>query len=118
EARIAELVAALEYSVVLSSHRAEWQKEASVVLPVATWSEEEGTYTNFQGRVQMAGKAVIPQGDTQPLWEVFAMLLYASGSSRLWLAPEDVFASMTETVPAFGNIRLEQTKLPGVLLSA
>jgi NADH-quinone oxidoreductase subunit G len=117
EARIAELVSALEYSVVLAAHKADWLKEASVVLPVAVWSEEEGTYTNYQGRVQMVNKAVLPVGDIQPVWEVFAMLLYASGASRLWLGPEEVFGSMAESVPAFRNIKLEETRLPGVLLS-
>ncbi|HET9529094.1 MAG TPA: molybdopterin-dependent oxidoreductase [Blastocatellia bacterium] len=118
EARVAELVSALEYSVVLAAHRAEWQKEASVVLPVAAWSEEEGTYTNFQGRVQHAGKAVVSVMDVQPVWEVFAMLLYAAGDSRLWLAPDDVFMSMTESVPAFSKVKPEETRLPGALLSA
>jgi NADH-quinone oxidoreductase subunit G len=118
EARVAELVSSLEYSVVLAAHKAEWLEKASVVLPVATWSEEGGTYTNYQGRVQKAGKAVLTVGDVQPVWEVFAMLLYASGESRLWLSPEDVFDSITESVPAFRNIRLEDTRLPGALLSA
>jgi NADH-quinone oxidoreductase subunit G len=118
EARIAELVSAVDYSVVLAAHRAEWQKDASALLPVTAWSEEEGTYTNFQGRVQLAGKAVIAGGDILPLWELFAQLLYAGGETQLWLTPDDVFASLTERVPAYRNITLEQTRLPGVLPTA
>src|SRR5947208_8288883 len=38
EAKMAELVKALEYSVVLAAHKADWQQQASVVLPVAAWS--------------------------------------------------------------------------------
>lgn len=115
EARVAELVRSLEYSVVLAPHRAEWLSEASVVLPVAAWSEEEGTYTNFQGRVQFAGKAIQPGGDIQPVWEVFANLLYASGDNAIWLSVDDVFGSLSETVPGYKGVSLTEAKTVGAL---
>jgi NADH-quinone oxidoreductase subunit G len=111
ERRLAALVEALEYSVVLASHKADWQSAASVVLPVAAWSEEEGTYTNFQGRVQLAGKAVEPGGDILPVWEVFAMLIHASGAKSHWMSPDDVFTTMTESVPTYSNITLDQRRM-------
>jgi predicted molibdopterin-dependent oxidoreductase YjgC len=111
ERRLAELVEALEYSVVLAAHKADWQSLASAVLPVAAWSEEEGTYTNFQGRVQLAGKAIEPGGDILPVWEVFAMLLHASGANSPWMSPDDVFATLAESVPAYANITLEQRRM-------
>jgi NADH-quinone oxidoreductase subunit G len=115
EAKIAELIKALEYSVVFAAHKADWLGDANVVLPVATWSEEEGTYTNYQGRVQKVGRAIRPKGDTLPLWEALAMLLEASGAKRLWLSAPDVFAGMTENIAAYQGIALEQTHLPGAL---
>jgi NADH-quinone oxidoreductase subunit G len=118
EAKVAELIKALEYTVVFAAHKADWLANANVVLPVAAWSEEEGTYTNYQGRVQKVGRAIRPKGDTMPLWEAFAMLLEASGSKRLWLSAQDVFAGMTENIPAYQGIALEQTRLPGALATA
>ena len=115
EARVAELVRSLEYSVVLAAHKAAWQRDASVVLPVAAWSEEEGTYTNFQGRVQFAGKAVHAGGDIQPVWEVFANLLYASGDNALWLSVDDVFGRMSETEPGYRGVSLSEAKTLGAL---
>lgn len=116
EGRIIELIDQLEYSVVLAAHSAEWQEAASVVLPVTAWSEEEGTYTNFEGRVQFAGKAIEPVADSLPVWEVFAMLLHASGAESRWMSAEDVFATMTESEPAYRGITLDQTRLPGVMV--
>ncbi|MEK6405393.1 MAG: 2Fe-2S iron-sulfur cluster-binding protein [Acidobacteriota bacterium] len=116
EGRIFELIDELEYSVVLAAHEADWQAAASVVLPVAAWSEEDGTYTNFEGRVQLAGKAIERAGDTLAVWEVFAMLLQASGAESLWMSAEDVFATMTESVAAYRGITLDQTRLPGVVV--
>ncbi len=118
EARMAELVGALEYSVVLAAHKADWQTGASCVLPVAAWSEEEGTYTNYQGRVQLAGKAIEPGGDILPVWEVFAMLLHASGAESRWMTADDVFRTLTESVAAYSQITLDQRRLPGVLATA
>ena len=118
EAKIAELVRSLEYSVVLAAHSADWQQQASVVLPVAVWSEEDGTYTNYQGRVQLAAKATEPGGDILPVWEVFAMLLHVSGAESRWMTPDDVFATMAERVEAFRGIQLEQRRWPGALASA
>lgn len=115
EGRILELIDALEYSVVVAAHKAEWQGAASVVLPVAAWSEEEGTYTNFEGRVQLAGRAIEPGGDALPVWEVFAMLLHESGAESRWMSAADVFATMTEHVPAYREISRDQTRLPGVV---
>ena len=102
---------------MLTSHKADWQESASVVLPVAAWSEEDGTYTNFEGRVQLAGKAIETYGDALPVWEVFAMLLHASGVASPWMSAEDVFATLVESEPAFHGIKLDQTRLPGVVLA-
>jgi NADH-quinone oxidoreductase subunit G len=115
EGRIFELIETLEYSVVLAAHKAEWQASASVLLPVAAWSEEDGTYTNFQGRVQFAGKAIEPGGDALPVWEVFAMLLHASGAESPWMSAQDVFSSMTASEAAYRGLTIDQTRLPGVI---
>jgi NADH-quinone oxidoreductase subunit G len=116
EKRVIELIRRLEYSVVFATHKAEWHAEASAVLPVAAWSEEEGTYTNFQGRVQFAGKAIEPGGDALPLWEVFAMLLHAAGAQSPWMASGEVFSSMAENEPAYRGLAPRQTRLPGVIV--
>lgn len=115
ESRLAALVEALGYSVVLATHSAEWQSKANVVLPIAGWSEEDGTFTNFQGRIQFAGRATAPPGDALPAWEVFAMLLHTSGVESPWMSAEDVFKTMAEDEPAFRGIEWSQTRLPGVL---
>ena len=117
EGRLLELLDELEYSVVLATHKAEWHSSANVVLPVAAWSEEDGTYTNFEGRVQFAGKALEPGGDALPTWEVLAMLLHTSGAPSTWMSSENVFTTMIEELPSFRGITLDQTRLPGVVVS-
>ncbi|HEY6328711.1 MAG TPA: 2Fe-2S iron-sulfur cluster-binding protein [Blastocatellia bacterium] len=113
EARLAELVGALDFSVVMTSHKMEWLSQASVVLPVAQWSEEEGTYTNYQGRVQAAGPAISPGGEILPIWQVMSLLLKARGAAAPWSSPLEIFAAMAESVPTFQGMTHESTRLPG-----
>jgi NADH-quinone oxidoreductase subunit G len=115
EARVKELINALDYSVLVAAHKEDWHQAANVVLPVAAWSEEEGTYTNFEGRIQFAGRATESGGDALPVWEVFAMLLHASGAASPWMSAADVFATMTSKVSAYREISFEQTRLPGIV---
>jgi NADH-quinone oxidoreductase subunit G len=116
EARLSRLIESLDYSVVLAAHKADWQSRASFVLPVSAWSEEEGTFTNYQSRVQYAGRSVSSPGDALPIWEVFAMLLHASGATSPWMSAEDVLRTMAETVPAFRGVTIDQARLPGIVL--
>ena len=113
EAKIAELIDALEYSVVLAAHKAGWQAKANVVLPVTAWTEEEGTYTNYQGRVQAVGKALHAPGDSLPAWSIFAALLEAAGDKSIWLSAADVLSTIAQAAPEFANLDLNAVKWPG-----
>ncbi len=48
---------------------------AHLVLPSAAWVEREGTFTNFEGRVQRFRTAVEPLGAARPDWMVLGELL-------------------------------------------
>jgi NADH-quinone oxidoreductase subunit G len=112
EQKVAEFVRSLEYSVVLGTRKADWHAAASVVLPIGAWSEEDGTYTNYQGKVQRAGWAVDPPADAWPAWEVFAGLIHAGASDAPWMSAEQVFNDLAARIPAFRGLTFEQTRLP------
>src|SRR5207247_536130 len=57
-----------------TSERAHW------VLPAAAWVEREGTYTNFEGRVQRFRQAVEPLGQALPEWDILGRVLRALGA--------------------------------------
>ena len=46
-------------------------------LPATSYVEEEGHFTNFEGKVQPYRKALEPIGDSKPDWAVFGLLLTA-----------------------------------------
>src|SRR6266849_5755663 len=73
------LIADVDFSVVSTTHDFPWVQGASVLLPMAAWGEEKGTFTNYAGRVQITSRAVMPPGDARPLHVLMAELLALSG---------------------------------------
>ncbi|MDX1387392.1 MAG: molybdopterin-dependent oxidoreductase, partial [bacterium] len=55
--------------IVLASNEGATVDAADVVLPIATFAEQEGTFTNHQGRVQKFERALQPRGMTLPAWK-------------------------------------------------
>jgi len=77
--QLQQLIGALDFSVVSTTHEFPWTAGATIVLPMAGWAEESGTYTNFAGRVQIANHAVQPPGEAKPLHSMMSGMLGLSG---------------------------------------
>ncbi len=82
---------------------------AHLVLPSAAWVERDGTFTNFQGRVQRFRAALDPLGESLADWDVLGRLGAALGVATP--APADGttraeywFRDLAATVPAFGGM--------------
>jgi predicted molibdopterin-dependent oxidoreductase YjgC len=74
------------------------------VLPSAAWVEREGTFTNFQGRVQRFRAAVPPLGEARPDWEVIGRVLEALGAPPGPRRAEQWFRALAAAVPAFAGL--------------
>ena len=80
---------------------------AHLVLPSAAYVEREGTFTNFQGRVQRFRTVVEPLGEAMADWQSLGRLGRAlSGADPAFAATraEQVFASLSGQVPAFSGM--------------
>jgi formate dehydrogenase major subunit len=58
--RLAESLESIPFVAVQASYVSPVTERADVVLPVATWAEQEGHYLNLDGRLQEAVQAVKP----------------------------------------------------------
>jgi NADH-quinone oxidoreductase subunit G len=97
--------AALErvpHLVVIDSDQRESVEYADTVLPVGTYAESEGTFTNHAARVQSFRAAVIPPGDARPGWRVLADLLVALGEPAPDSAEAAFAALAAESAPFHG----------------
>jgi NADH-quinone oxidoreductase subunit G len=63
-----------ECVVAIRTHRSVITKSATVVLPMTTYAETNGTVTNFAGHIQLYRAAIDPVGQSQPLLAILADL--------------------------------------------
>ena len=59
----------------------ETTKFANVILPAAAWSENDGTFTSSERRVNRVRTAVAPPGDAKPNWWIFKEIAKRMGQT-------------------------------------
>jgi NADH-quinone oxidoreductase subunit G len=100
--------------VVISSVLPDSARNAAVVLPIANFSEEEGTVTNLRGRVQRFTQARQAPGETRPSWLVLGDLLGAMGKQSSFFLPSDVFAKLASSHKSFAGLSYDSIGLKGL----
>ena len=105
-ANLGRLIAAVSFSVVSTTHAFDWTKGASVLVPMAAWSEESGTYTNYAGRIQLVNRAVTPVSEVRPLHRLMAGMLRLVGKT-VDDNPAKIFEDITRRVPRYSGLDYE-----------
>jgi NADH-quinone oxidoreductase subunit G len=86
----------------------------SAVLPIANFSEEEGTFTNLRGRVQRFTQAKAAPGLARPSWLVLGDLLGAMGAQTQFFLPSEVFANMAAEKSHFAGMSYDTLGMRGL----
>jgi NADH-quinone oxidoreductase subunit G len=84
------------FVVYQGSHGDAGAHNADVVLPGAAYTEKEGLYVNFEGRVQLAKRAAFPPGDAKEDWTIIRALSDVLGK-RL---PYDTLTELRKAIAA------------------
>ncbi len=113
-AGLRRLIAALDFSVVSTTHDFDWARKASILIPMAAWSEEKGTYTNYAGRVQIANRAVMPGGDALPLHVHMSELLKLQ-NIQVTRNPSEIFEWLGREASIYGSLDYEAIGLLGAV---
>ncbi|CAN5842709.1 hypothetical protein BH23GEM9_BH23GEM9_03830 [soil metagenome] len=71
----ADLVRGAELHIALRAKASAGAMQADFVLPTATFAEGEGTFTNFEGRVQRFWPALHPPPLARPAWQILGVLM-------------------------------------------
>ena len=87
---IREILASLDFLAVQDMFLTETARLANVVLPAASFAEKEGTFTNFEGRVQRVQRAITPLGESLPDWEIVIRLAHKMGAPMPYSSPQQV----------------------------
>jgi len=107
-------LANLEFLVVQDLFLTETAKLAHVVLPAASFAEKDGTFTNFERRVQRVREAIPPPGEAMPDWEIVAKLSTVMTYPMRYASPEAIMSEIAQTVPLYHGIEYAALNLGGV----
>jgi assimilatory nitrate reductase catalytic subunit len=69
----------LDFMVVSDFFLSESAEYADVIVPTVTWSEDEGTVTNLEGRIIKINKAQEPIGEAKPDWWIHVQIAERMG---------------------------------------
>ncbi|MEM4653458.1 MAG: molybdopterin-dependent oxidoreductase, partial [Candidatus Nezhaarchaeales archaeon] len=104
----------LDLLVVMDLFPTDTTKLAHVVLPICSWAEYDGTYTNIEGRVQRSFKAIDPLNEARPLWLILSELARIMGAKGFnYSSWTDVFKEITLTVDQYSNLTVESVSVIG-----
>jgi NADH-quinone oxidoreductase subunit G len=101
-----EALARLDFLVVQELFETETTASADVVLPAASYAEQDGTFTNNDGLVQRVRQSIPPVHQSKPDWMIVAQLAKELGLDFGFdVSPANVFRSIAEKVPAYAGLR-------------
>ncbi len=85
-----------EFIIYIGSHGDYGAESADIILPGATYTEQDGYFTNLEGKIQKSYKASYPPGDSKEDWEIINNL------SEL-LKRRKIFSNKNELVDSMFN---------------
>jgi NADH-quinone oxidoreductase subunit G len=103
-AEVAQALDAVETVIFSGTTANATSARAHLVLPLSAWVERDGTFTNFEGRVQRFRPAVDPLGEARAEWDAVGLVLGALGAAPEATRAEHWFRRLAGRVPAFAGL--------------
>jgi len=91
------------FVVYQGSHGDAGAHRADVILPGAAYTEKDGLYLNFEGRVQRARRATFPPGDAREDWAILRALSDVLGKRLPYDNLDALRSTITDYAPHFGT---------------
>jgi NADH-quinone oxidoreductase subunit G len=116
--RIRSALSRVEYMVMHSAYEVENLGLASVVLPDLPHIEIDGTFVNFEGRVQRFDRAYPPTMRARPAAQVLAELAWDRRVALPRGTAAEIFNEMSSAEAAFGGLTFDQIERFGTVIAA
>jgi NADH-quinone oxidoreductase subunit G len=95
-----------EFIIYQGSHGDHGAEIADIILPGAAYTEQDGHFTNLEGKLQKAYKASYPPGEAKQDWLILNELAEIFSYKKLFVDKEDLVNSMLNQI----NLYLEKNK--------
>ncbi len=83
-----------EFIIYVGSHGDNGADMADVILPGATYTEQDGYYTNLEGKIQKSYKATYPPGEAKEDWEIINDLSELLKRKKIYKNKDELIDSM------------------------
>jgi NADH-quinone oxidoreductase subunit G len=93
-----------EFIVYQGSHGDRGAEVADLILPSATYTEQNGLYENLEGRIQEGKKASYPIGEALEDWKIFNRIIKKLGFKDKTDNFDELRKEVLKTVPNFSEI--------------
>ncbi|MDR4508998.1 MAG: molybdopterin-dependent oxidoreductase [Candidatus Brocadiaceae bacterium] len=100
----------IDFLVVQDTFLTETAQMANVVLPMATYAENEGTFTNMGMTVQRINKAIQPIGEAKCDWEIICDLAKKMGYPYSYASPKEIVSEIESLSPMYSGINFDRLK--------
>ena len=104
----------LDLMIVQDLFLTETAQLADVVLPVASFAEKEGTFSNTERRVQRVRKAIEPPGEAKTDWEVICAISNKIGYPMNYSSAQEIFEEIVKVTPSYAGISYERLEKQGI----
>ena len=93
-----------EFIIYQGSHGDKGAEIADIILPGAAYTEQDGYFTNLEGKIQKAYKASYPPGDAKEDWQIINELAEVMNNRKLFNDKDELESSM------FNFLKLQKEK--------
>ncbi len=93
-----------EFVIYQGSHGDKGAEIADIILPGSAYTEQDGYFTNLEGKMQKAYKASYPPGEAKEDWQIINELAEVMNNRKLFNDKEELESSM------FNYLKIQQEK--------
>ena len=97
-----------EFIIYQGSHGDKGAEIADIILPGSSYTEQNGHFTNLEGKLQKAYKATFPPGEAKEDWQIINELAEFMNNKKLFNDKDELESSMFNYI----NLRKENIDLP------
>ena len=97
-----------EFIIYQGSHGDKGAEIADIILPGSAYTEQDGYFTNLEGKLQKAYKASYPPGDAKEDWQIINELAELMNNRKLFNDKDELESSM------FNYLNLQKEKQSNV----
>jgi formate dehydrogenase major subunit len=114
EAHTRKCLESVDFLAVLDIFENETTPYADVIFPCTSWSEQDGTFTNTERRVQRVRAAVRPPGECREPWWIYSELAKRLGIDMNFKSPRGVWEEMRALATAYAGISWDRIEGDGI----